>query len=74
MLATRAAAKWREVHDLVIDACRRRGGGEVSEVFPRVYVAMVEAGEPAASSMWFSADLDFQAREKRALRGKVTPR
>lgn len=67
-----AAAKWRELHDLVIDgmplaeAMSRSPG-----VFPRVYVAMVESGEAGGFLDVVLAQIaDFQAREKE-LRAKV---
>src|SRR5207247_5746605 len=41
-----AAAKWKQVHDLVIDGMSLAGAmAQSPETFPRVYVAMVEAGE-----------------------------
>jgi type II secretory pathway component PulF len=41
-----ATAKWREVHDLVIDGMSLADAMAKSpETFPRVYTAMVEAGE-----------------------------
>ncbi len=41
-----AQAKWKEVHDLVIDGMSLADAMAKSpETFPRVYVAMVEAGE-----------------------------
>ena len=41
-----AKAKWKEIHDLVIDGMSLSKAMERSpETFPRVYVAMVEAGE-----------------------------
>src|SRR5258706_9312719 len=41
-----AGAKWKEIHDLVIDGMSLAGAMAKSpDIFPRVYVAMVEAGE-----------------------------
>ena len=41
-----AKTKWKEIHDLVIDGMSLSKAMERSpETFPRVYVAMVEAGE-----------------------------
>src|SRR6185436_11639945 len=41
-----AATKWRELHDLVIDGVPlAEAMGRAPDVFPRVYVAMVESGE-----------------------------
>jgi type II secretory pathway component PulF len=68
-----AAAKWREVHDLVIDGVPlAEAMAKSPEVFPRVYVAMVEAGESGGFlDVVLGQIADFQAREKE-LRGKVT--
>jgi type II secretory pathway component PulF len=67
-----AAAKWREIHDLVIDGVSLADAmGRSPDVFPRVYVAMVEAGEAGGFlDMVLSQIADFQAREKE-LRAKV---
>jgi type II secretory pathway component PulF len=67
-----AAAKWRELHDLVIDGVPLADAMAKSpEVFPRVYVAMVEAGESGGFlDVVLGQISDFQAREKE-LRGKV---
>ena len=68
-----ASAKWKELYDLVIDgvplaeAMNRSPG-----TFPRVYVAMVEAGEAGGFlDVVLGQIADFQAREKE-LRAKVT--
>lgn len=68
-----AAAKWRELHDLVIDGVPLAAAmGKSPDVFPRIYVAMVEAGEAGGFLDVVLAQIaDFQAREKE-LRGKVT--
>jgi type II secretory pathway component PulF len=71
--ATPAAhAKWKEVHDLVVDGMSLADAMAKSpEVFPRVYVAMVEAGETGGFLDVVLAQIaDFQAREKE-MRGKV---
>lgn len=67
-----AKQKWREVHDLVIDgvslaeAMRRH-----PETFPKVYVAMVEAGETGGFlDLVLGQIADFQSRDKE-LRAKV---
>ena len=68
-----AGAKWKELHDLVIDgialaeAMNRSPG-----TFPRVYVAMVEAGEAGGFlDVVLGQIADFQAREKE-MRAKVS--
>lgn len=67
-----ASAKWKEVHDLVIDGLSLADAMSRSpETFPRVYVAMVEAGETGGFLDVVLAQIaDFQAREKE-MRGKV---
>ena len=67
-----AGAKWRELYDLVIDGVSLAEAMSRSpEVFPRVYVAMVEAGEAGGFLDVVLAQIaDFQAREKE-LRAKV---
>ena len=67
-----AGAKWRELHDSVIDGVSLADAMSRSpEVFPRVYVAMVEAGEAGGFLDVVLAQIaDFQAREKE-LRAKV---
>jgi type II secretory pathway component PulF len=68
-----AQAKWKEVHDLVIDGMSLADAMAKSpETFPRVYVAMVEAGEAGGFLDVVLAQIaDFQAREKE-LKSKVT--
>ncbi len=68
-----AAAKWKEIHDLVIDGMSLADAMARSpKVFPRVYVAMVQAGETGGFLDLVLAQIaDFQAREKE-LRSKVT--
>ncbi len=67
-----AAAKWREVHDLVIDGMSLADAMAKSpDVFPRVYVAMVQAGETGGFLDVVLAQIaDFHMREKE-LRSKV---
>ena len=67
-----AKAKWKEIHDLVIDGMPLSDAMARSpETFPRVYVAMVEAGETGGFLDVVLAQIaDFQAREKE-LQGKV---
>lgn len=67
-----AKAKWKEIHDLVVDGMSLSDAMARSpETFPRVYVAMVEAGEAGGFLDVVLAQIaDFQAREKE-LQGKV---
>lgn len=67
-----ARAKWKEIHDRVVDGMPLAGAMGLSpETFPRVYVAMVEAGETGGFLDVVLAQIaDFQAREKE-MRGKV---
>lgn len=67
-----AAAQWKEIHDLVVDGMSLADAMAKSpETFPRVYVAMVQAGETGGFLDLVLAQIaDFQAREKE-LRGKV---
>jgi type II secretory pathway component PulF len=67
-----AKAKWKEVHDLVIDGMSLADAMAKSpETFPRVYTAMVEAGETGGFIDVVLAQIaDFQAREK-DLKAKV---
>jgi type II secretory pathway component PulF len=68
-----AAAKWKEIHDLVVDGLSLADAMAKSpDVFPRVYVAMVQAGETGGFLDVVLAQIaDFQSREKE-LRSKVT--
>jgi type II secretory pathway component PulF len=68
-----AAAKWKEIHDLVVDGMSLADAMAKSpDVFPRVYVAMVQAGETGGFLDVVLAQIaDFQSREKE-LRSKVT--
>jgi type II secretory pathway component PulF len=67
-----AKTKWKEIHDLVVDGMSLSDAMARSpETFPRVYVAMVEAGETGGFLDVVLAQIaDFQAREKE-LKSKV---
>lgn len=67
-----ATAKWKEVHDYVIDGMSLATAMSKSpDTFPRVYTAMVEAGETGGFLDVVLAQIaDFQAREKE-LKSKV---
>jgi type II secretory pathway component PulF len=67
-----AQAKWREIHGLVVDGKALADAMAKSpDTFPRVYVAMVEAGETGGFlDVVLSQIADFQAREKE-MRSKV---
>src|SRR5438876_4675842 len=67
-----AKAKWKEIHDRVVDGMSLADAMAKSpETFPRVYVAMVQAGETGGFLDLVLAQIaDFQAREKE-LRSKV---
>lgn len=67
-----ARVKWKEVHDLVVDGMPLAAAMAKSpETFPRVYVAMVEAGEAGGFLDVVLAQIaDFQSREKE-LKSKV---
>jgi len=66
------AAKWKEIHDLVVDGMSLASAMAKSpDVFPRVYVAMVEAGEAGGFLDVVLAQIaEFQSREK-DLKSKV---
>jgi type II secretory pathway component PulF len=61
-----AKAKWKEIHDLVVDGMSLADAMAKSPAtFPKVYVAMVEAGETGGFLDVVLAQIaDFQAREK----------
>ncbi len=67
-----ASAQWKQVHDLVVDGLPLADAmGRSPKTFPRVYVAMVEAGETGGFlDVVLGQIADFQAREKE-MRGKV---
>ena len=66
------AAKWKEVHDLVVDGMSLADAMAKSpETFPRIYIAMVEAGEVGGFLDVVLAQIaEFQSREKE-LKSKV---
>ena len=70
--APAAAAKWKQIHDRVIDGMPlAEAMAKSPETFPRVYIAMVEAGETGGFlDVVLGKIADFQAREKE-MRGKV---
>ncbi len=61
-----AGEKWKEIHDQVIDGTSLADAMSQSpETFPRVYVAMVQAGETGGFlDLVLSQIADFQVREK----------
>jgi len=67
-----AKGKWQEIHDSVVDGLSLADAMSKSpETFPRVYVAMVEAGETGGFLDVVLAQIaEFQAREK-DLKSKV---
>src|SRR5436190_6746491 len=67
-----ASQKWKEVHELVIDGMSLADAMAKSpDVFPRVYVAMVQAGETGGFLDLVLAQIaDFQSRDKE-LKSKV---
>lgn len=68
-----AGAKWKEINDHVVDGMSLADAMAKSpETFPRVYVAMVEAGETGGFlDVVLGQIADFQAREKE-MKGKVS--
>ncbi len=67
-----ASARWKEIHDKVIDGMALADAmAQFPDTFPRVYTAMVQAGETGGFLDVVLAQIaDFQAREKE-LRSKV---
>jgi len=67
-----AAAKWKQIYDSVVDGISLADSmATMPETFPRVYVAMVSAGEAGGFLDLVLAQIaDFQMREK-DLRSKV---
>lgn len=67
-----AGAQWKKIHDLVVDGVPLADSmAQFPQTFPRVYVAMVEAGEAGGFLDVVLAQIaDFQAREKE-MKGKV---
>jgi type II secretory pathway component PulF len=68
-----AQTKWKEIHDAVVDGMSLADAMAKSpDTFPRVYTAMVQAGETGGFLDLVLAQIaDFQAREK-DLKAKVT--
>jgi type II secretory pathway component PulF len=68
-----AAVKWKAIYDSVVDGISLADSmATMPETFPRVYVAMVSAGETGGFLDLVLAQIaDFQAREK-DLKSKVT--
>jgi type II secretory pathway component PulF len=68
-----AQAKWKEIHDYVVDGMSLADAMSKSpDTFPRVYTAMVQAGETGGFLDLVLAQIaDFQSREK-DLKSKVT--
>ena len=66
------AAKWKEIYDLVVDGMSLANAmAQSPETFPRVYVAMVEAGEAGGFlDVVLGQIADFQSRQKE-LKSKV---
>ncbi len=67
------SARWRSIHDLVVDGNSLANAmSQHSDVFPRIYVAMVRAGETGGFlELVLGQIADFQAREKE-IKSKVT--
>jgi type II secretory pathway component PulF len=67
-----ASEKWKQIHDFVVDGMSLADAmGKSPETFPRVYTAMVQAGETGGFLDLVLAQIaDFQSREKE-LRSKV---
>jgi len=67
-----AAAKWKQIYDSVVDGVSLADAmARIPDTFPRVYVAMVQAGETGGFLDLVLAQIaDFQIREK-DLRSKV---
>lgn len=65
--------QWQKIHDRVVDGMALADAmAQSPETFPKVYVAMVEAGEAGGFLDLVLAQIaDFQARDKE-LRGKVS--
>ncbi|MGN6387785.1 MAG: type II secretion system F family protein, partial [Verrucomicrobiota bacterium] len=67
-----AKARWKDIHDLVVDGVSLADSmARFPDTFPRVYVAMVEAGETGGFlDVVLGQIADFQSREKE-MRSKV---
>lgn len=61
-----ARTKWKEIHDCVVDGMSLADSmAKLPDTFPRVYVAMVEAGETGGFlDVVLGQIADFQSREK----------
>jgi type IV pilus assembly protein PilC len=68
-----AKKAWQSLHDMVVDGVALADAmARLPETFPRIYVAMVAAGEAGGFlDVVLGQISDFQAREKE-MRGKVT--
>ncbi|MBZ0258788.1 type II secretion system F family protein, partial [bacterium] len=68
-----AAARWKEIHDLVVDGNSLADSmAQFPDTFPRVYIAMVQAGEVGGFlDLVLNQIAEFQSREK-DLRSKVS--
>ena len=68
-----AAVRWKQIHDHVVDGLSLADAmARFPETFPKVYVAMVEAGEAGGFlDVVLGQIADFQASEKE-MRSKVT--
>jgi type II secretory pathway component PulF len=68
-----ASTRWKQIYDSVVDGVSLADSmGTMPDTFPRVYVAMVSAGETGGFLDVVLAQIaDFQAREK-DLKSKVT--
>ena len=66
------SAQWKQIHDRVVDGMSLADAmAQSPETFPRVYVAMVEAGEAGGFlDVVLGQIAEFQSRDKE-LRGKV---
>jgi len=67
-----ASQQWRQIYDMVIDGTSLAGAmGQFPQTFPRVYVAMVKAGETGGFlELVLSQIAEFQGNEKE-MKGKV---
>jgi type II secretory pathway component PulF len=70
--STAAGRQWKAIHDRVIDGMPLADAmAQLPDTFPRVYIAMVRAGETGGFlDVVLNQIADFQGREKE-LRGKV---
>ena len=70
-----ARAKWKEVHDLVVDGASLADAMAKSpETFPKVYTAMVEAGETGGARRLEAGGItDLPLKERDRARGGWPP-